>query len=160
MKKTPLKQSYMPACYKSLTYHSCPSFMVTDKLKTLAQAKAKVAELEKSITAELNQELAALPGKFGFDDVAAFVDAVRSASRSSGSKGKPRGRRPAAAAAAPASTGGKRRKRAIITSETRSKVKSLVEAGKTGAEIARSVGISLPSVQNIKKDLGLVKSRK
>ena len=30
-------------------------------------------------------------------------------------------------------------------------------AGKTGAEIASSVGISLPSVQNIKKALGLVK---
>ena len=33
-------------------------------------------------------------------------------------------------------------------------------AGKTGAAIAKSVGISLPSVQNIKKALGLVQARK
>jgi DNA-binding NarL/FixJ family response regulator len=126
--------------------------MVTDKLKTLALAKAKVAELEKSITTELNRELASLPGKYGFDNAADFVEAVRSASR-----GTSRG----AAKSSPKSTStGKRRKRAVITSETKSKVKSLVEAGKTGAEIARAVGISLPSVQNIKKDLGLVKSRK
>ena len=58
--------------------------------------------------------------------------------------------------------GGKRqrRRRAKITNETRTQVKKLVEAGKTGAEIAKTVGISLPSVQNIKKALGLVQSRK
>jgi hypothetical protein len=127
--------------------------MVTDKIKTLAITRARVAELEKSIAAELNEELAALPGKYGFDSLPAFFDAVKAASR-----GKTRGR-PKSAAAKPA-TGGKRRKRAVITSETKSKVKSLVEGGKTGAEIAKIVGISLPSVQNIKKDLGLVKARK
>ncbi len=35
----------------------------------------------------------------------------------------------------------------------------MVEGDKTGAEIAKSLGISLPSVQNIKKALGLVKKR-
>jgi len=122
--------------------------MVTDKIKALAVSKAKVAELEKSIATELNRELAALPGKYGFDSLPAFFSAVRSASR-----GKLRGGRTVAA-------GGKRRKRAVITADTKGKVKSLVEAGKTGAEIAKAVGISLPSVQNIKKDLGLVKARK
>ena len=125
--------------------------MVTDKLKTLAITKARVAELEKSIATELNRELSALPAKYGFDSLPAFFDAVRAASR-----GKVRGQAKPAA-----STGGKkRRKRAVITSETKSKVKSLVESGKTGAEIAKLVGISLPSVQNIKKSLGLVKARK
>jgi hypothetical protein len=38
-------------------------------------------------------------------------------------------------------------------------VKRLVESGKTGAQIARTLRISLPSVQNIKKALGLVKAR-
>lgn len=122
--------------------------MVTDKIKALAVSKAKVAELEKSIATELDRELAALPGKYGFDSLPAFFSAVRSASR-----GKLRGGKSVAA-------GGKRRKRAVITADTKAKVKSLVEAGKTGAEIAKAVGISLPSVQNIKKDLGLVKARK
>ena len=122
--------------------------MVTDKLKTLAVTKARVAELEKSIAAELNRELATLPAKYGFDSLPAFFEAVRTATR-----GKTRG-------ASSKSPSQKRRKRAIITSDTRNKVKSLVEGGKTGAEIAKLVGISLPSVQNIKKDLGLVKARK
>ncbi len=126
--------------------------MVTAKIKQLAASKAKVAALEKSIAAELNRELAGLPQVYGFDNVDAFVAAVRAAG------GKRRGR-PAKAAAAPASTG-KRRKRAVITAETKAEVKKLVQDGKTGAEIAKALGISLPSVQNIKKELGLVKARK
>lgn len=127
--------------------------MLTDKLKALAQTKAKLAELENSVAAELNKELAALPGKYGFNSAEEFINAVRAAS------GSKRGRKPGKAAASSAGAG-KRRKRAVITPETKAKVKSLVEAGKTGEEIAKSVGISLPSVQNIKKELGLVKARK
>jgi DNA-binding CsgD family transcriptional regulator len=41
----------------------------------------------------------------------------------------------------------------------REEVKKMVEAGKTGSEIAKAIGVSLPSVQNIKKKLGLVKAR-
>jgi hypothetical protein len=122
--------------------------MVTDKIKALAISKAKVAELEKSIAAELNRELAALPGKYGFDSLPAFFDAVRAASRGKGRVG------------GKTAAGGKRRKRAVITAEIKAKVKSMVDAGKTGNEIASAVGISLPSVQNIKKALGLVKARK
>jgi DNA-binding CsgD family transcriptional regulator len=55
---------------------------------------------------------------------------------------------------------GSRRKRATITDATRAEVKTMVEAGKTGAEIAAALGISPPSVQNIKKALGLVKAGK
>lgn len=56
--------------------------------------------------------------------------------------------------------GKRRRKRAKITEETRAKVKELVAAGKTGSEIAKTLGISLPSVQNIKSAAGLVNKRK
>lgn len=125
--------------------------MVTDKIKTLAITRARVAELEKSIATELNSELAALPAKYGFTSLPAFFDAVKAASRG---KGRTAAKTKVAAGAS------KRRKRAVITTETKAKVKSLVEGGKTGAEIAKMVGISLPSVQNIKKDLGLVKARK
>lgn len=121
--------------------------MVTEKIKTLAATKAKVAELEKTIAAELSKELASLPGKYGFSSLAEFFKAVTAAS-----KGKGRGAAKVA--------GAKRRTRAVITADTRTKVKALVEEGKTGAEIAKIVGISLPSVQNIKKALGLVKERK
>ena len=104
-----------------------------------------------TVATEQKKELAGLPAKFGFATVAEFVAAVRAAS------GKRRGRKPGAAKAIAKKA---RRPRAVITDETRSTVKKLVADGKTGAEIAKAVGISLPSVQNIKKALGLVAKRK
>jgi hypothetical protein len=124
--------------------------MITKKLQELAATKAKIAGLEKAIAAELNKELAALPGQFGFDDVSAFIKAVRAAAG---------GRRGGAGKAKGGAGARKRRKRAVITDATRAQVKKLVEAGKTGGEIARELGISLPSVHNIKKALGLVKKK-
>ena len=126
--------------------------MVTDKIKELQDLQAKAAELQKSIEIERTRELAALPSKFGFDDVNAFIKALKSAA--AGGK-KTRGRK--AKAAGPAPSG--KRKRAKITPELKADVKTAVEAGKTGAAIAAEFGISLPSVQNIKKELGLVKAR-
>lgn len=136
--------------------------MVTDKLKELEATRAKLATLEQSIAAELNRELAGLPAKYGFESAAKFVQAVQAASGGSGrARRGPRARRgrPPGAAKKAAGAGRKRRRRAVITDETRAQVKKLVESGKTGAEIAKSLGISLPSVQNIKKALGLVKKR-
>jgi len=132
--------------------------MVTDKLKALEAARAKLASLEQSIQSELHRELAKLPAKYGFTNADDFIAAVRAAT---GGKKARRGR-PAKAAAPKGGRGGpgkRRRSRAVITDETRAEVKKLAEAGKTGAEIAKAVGISLPSVQNIKKALGLVKKR-
>ena len=129
--------------------------MVTDKIKELEAARAKLVALEQSIVDERNAELATLPAKYGFASVGEFVNAVRNAG------GGKRGRRAAGAKAAGGKKPGgrKRRTRAVITDETRAQVKKLVDGGKTGAEIAETVGISLPSVQNIKKALGLVKKR-
>ena len=118
--------------------------MVNNKIKELEAARAKISKLEEAIAAERTKELAALPSQYGFTSAAAFIKAVRAATGGRSSKG----------------AGGKRRTRAVITAETKSKVKSLAEAGKTGAEIAKTVGISIPSVQNIKKELGLTKARK
>ena len=129
--------------------------MVTEKIKELEAARAKVASLEETIQAERNKALAALPAEYGFDSADDFIAAVRAAVGGGGKRGRKRGRK---AAKRPAAAG-KTRKRAVITDETRAEVKKLAEAGKTGAEIAKEVGISLPSVQNIKKALGLVKKR-
>jgi len=134
--------------------------MVTDKLKELEAARAKLASLEQSIASELSQELASLPAKYGFSSAADFVAAVSAAT---GGVVKRRGRKPGkakAAVAKKAAVGGrKRRTRAVITDETRAQVKKLVADGKTGAEIAKTLSISVPTVQNIKKALGLVKKR-
>ena len=120
-------------------------------LKQLAKARAQVSKLEQAVAAKRNKVLAKLPAQYGFDDVDAFLQAVRNAAKGGARK---------SGAAKPATGGGKRRKRAVITPETKAKVKSLAEAGKTGGEIAKAVGISLPSVQNIKRELGLTKGKK
>src|SRR3954468_19405560 len=117
--------------------------MVTDKIKELEAARAKLASLEQSIAAELRRELAALPAEYGFDSVGAFVKAVQAAA--GGRRGRPAGSGKAKGSGA--GGGGKRRRRAVITDETRASVKKMVNDGKTGAEISKSLGISLPSVQ-------------
>lgn len=121
--------------------------MVTNKIKELVSAKARVGQLEKQVAAELPMELAKLPEKYGFEDIASFIRALQD------SAGKKR-ERPAKAKKVAA-----RRKRAKISDATRALVKRLVGDGKTGSEIAKALVISLPSVQNIKKALGLVKVR-
>ena len=120
-------------------------------MKELEAARAKVSELERSIEAGLRTELAGLPARYGFADVKTFLRAVR------GATGGKAGRRAAQRADV---TKAKRRKRAVVTDATRAEVKKLVEAGKTGGEIAKQVEISLPTVQNIKKALRLIKARK
>jgi len=126
--------------------------MVTKQIKELEVTKAKIVALEKAIARRLKKELASLPGKYGFSSLEEFVEALQDAAGGSSRKGR-RGR------PAKAVDKVKRRKRAVITEETRAGVKKLVEAGKTGSQIAKVLGISLPSVQNIKKAMGLVKAR-
>ncbi len=123
--------------------------MVTKQIKELEVTKAKMVALEKSIALRIKKELAALPGKYGYSSLEDFIDALREAKGGKGRRGRP----------AKAVDKVKRRKRAVITEETRAGVKKLVEAGKTGSQIAKALGISLPSVQNIKKAIGLVKAR-
>jgi|ERR1051326_4976127 hypothetical protein len=121
--------------------------MNTNTFRALEKAKAKYERLQQTVEKERSKELAKLPSKFGFDSVNDFISAVKSAAGGRGGGG--------------GKVAGKtRRKRAVITDQTRAEVKKLVGAGKTGNEIAKTVGISLPSVQNIKKALGLVDSRK
>ncbi len=121
-------------------------YMNPNALKLLAQYQKKTARLERGLV-KFNQQLAQLPAKFGFKSMAGFIAALRQVAAASGAK-----------VLAPKAT--KRRKRAVITADTKSKVKQLVAAKKTGQEISKALKISLPSVQNIKKALGLVKSRR
>ena len=134
--------------------------MITSKMKELQALQAKAATLQAAIEVERNQELASLPGKYGFDSAAAFIQAVRNADGAKAAgRGPKKAKMTAKTAVSTAGTTGKR-KRAKITPAIKAKVKSAVAAGTSGAAIAKSLGISLPSVHNIKKELGLVKARK
>jgi FixJ family two-component response regulator len=118
-----------------------------DTLKKIAAYKGRLAALEGKLFAEL----AKLPGKYGFANADDFVAAVKEASgRSSKAQKAPKaGKRSR-----------KRKARAVITDATRAKVKQMVSAKKTSAQIAAELDISVPSVQNIKKAMGLVKARR
>ncbi len=131
--------------------------MVTEKIQELAALQAKAAKLQAAIESQRTSELSALPSNYGYASLNDFIKALKAAV----GRGK-RGRRSTKAKAKggkPAKKSGGKRKRAKITTELKSQVKSAVEAGKTGAAIAKEFGISVPSVQNIKKELGLVKKR-
>lgn len=117
--------------------------MISPKIKKLAKAKADVERLEILIT----EELASLHEGYGFDSVETFIIALKTAGRGgTGRKAKLAAR--------------KRRRRAKITDATRAKVGKLVKAGRTASHIAKALKISLPSVANIKKALGLTRSSK
>ena len=129
--------------------------MITEQIKELEATKAKLASLEQSIELEMEAELAGLPVKYGFESMLALIKRLKSiggvrAKKTRAPKAKSKAARPAA---------GQKRARATITEEMKLQVKALTEAGKTGPEIAAAVGISMPSVQNIKKAFGLVKAR-
>jgi transposase len=126
--------------------------MVTKQIKELEATKAKIVALEKSIAKRLHRELASLHKTYGYGTINDFVKALKASTGGSTPKARKGKKAPKGAKAA-------RRRRAVINDETRANVKKLVESGKTGSQIAKSLGISLPSVQNIKKALGLVKAR-
>jgi len=127
--------------------------MVNDIKQEIEIAKAKVAELEGFLK---NQgKLARLPFDYGYTDLKSFIKALK---RAAGSK-PAMGRKPGKAPKIVKARKGRRGKRARITPEIKEAVKAAVVAGKTGSVIAKEFGISLPSVQNIKKEFGLVKPR-
>ena len=120
--------------------------MIATKLKEIEAAKIRLAALEQSAAADMATELAQLPERLGFDSAKAFIKAVKAAT--------------SGGARQPTRPGGKRRTRATITDAMRAEVKKLAEDGNTGDFIAAKVGISLPSVQNIKKAFGLVRKKR
>lgn len=131
----------------------------TDQIAELEKAKAKLAQAEAKLASDRVAALAKLPGDYGYDNLNAFIKALKAAAGKAGKgkKGKA-AKAPKAAKAAKAAKAGKRT-RAKITPELKQQVITAVQSGQSGAEVAAAFGISLPSVQNIKKEAGLVKAR-
>lgn len=133
-----------------------------DQIAELEKAKAKIAQAEAKLAADRTTALAKLPGDYGFASLNDFIKALTAAAGKAGkgkkAKAAKAGKAPKAAKAPKAEKAGKRG-RTKITPELKAQVIEAVKADKSGAEIAKAFGISLPSVQNIKKEAGLVKSR-
>ncbi len=129
-----------------------------DQLAELEKAKAKIAQAEAKLSADRVSALSKLPSDYGYDSLNGFIKALKAAA---GKAGKSKGKAKKAAKAAKPAKAPKagKRTRAKITPEIKQQVIAAVQAGTPGAKIAKSFGISLPSVQNIKKEAGLVKAR-
>lgn len=116
--------------------------MPSDKLKTIAAYKAKIAALEKAVASEQRAKLSNLHKEVGLESTDALIEALMGLSK--------RFRKVKASS---------RSKRTRITPAIKAGVGKAVKAGKKGVEIAEEFGISIPSIQNIKAELGLVKKR-
>lgn len=116
---------------------------IQTKLDQIATLKAKLQTLENEVLAEQQKRLSSLHKEVGLDSSGELIRALDQLSQ----KPKTQSKKP-------------RRKRSKITPAVKQKVAIAVKAGKKGSEIARQIGISIPSIQNIKKELGLIKARK
>ena len=116
--------------------------MPSNKIKEIAAYKAKIAALEKAVAAEQLKKLSGLHKEVGLTSTADLIAALQGLKKSS-RKSAPK----------------RKGKRARITAAIKAEVGKAVKAGKKGAEIASQFSISIPSIQNIKTELGLVKKR-
>ncbi len=131
----------------------------TEQIAELEKAKAKIVQAEAKLSADRVAALAKLPRDYGYTSLNDFIKALKDAAGKAGkTKGKKSAKAPKAVKADKAPKAGKRT-RAKITPELKQQVIAAVQAGASGAKIAKDFGISLPSVQNIKKEAGLVKAR-
>ena len=121
----------------------------TDQIAELEKAKAKIVQAEAKFAADRLAALAKLPIDYGYASLNDFIKALKAAVGKTG-KGKK-------AKFAKAKAG--KRTRAKITPELKQQVIAAVQAGDSGAKIAKNFGISVASVHNIKKEAGLVKAR-
>ncbi len=117
--------------------------MITDKLKELRDYEAKVAALEKEIEEDRAARLPSLHEEVGLESPEALINALR---------GLPR--KPRLAKEPP-----KKKKRIRLTPAQKEKIAKAIKAGLKGTEASKKFGVSLPTVQKIKKDFGLVKPR-
>lgn len=138
--------------------------MIHEKIKKLQELQAQTAKLVATIEKERTAELIELPTRYGFTDLNEFIKAVKAAAAAPKAR---RGRKPGKSSNPPAPKAEKvpksskegKRKRVKITDQLKQQVKAAVEAGRTGGEVSKAFGISVPSVQNIKKEFGMVKER-
>lgn len=119
-------------------------------LYALQAARERVEKLRATVIAERTQLLKKLHVDLGFASRPELVEALRQLDG---------GRRAMAPSAPTSSTPARSRKRTRITPEMRTDIIEAVKAGQAGAAVAEHFGISVQSIQNIKKAAGLVRER-
>ncbi len=130
--------------------------MLSASIKEIELYKSKIAGLEKKIIAE-QKKLSSLHRKLGYSSRAELIKALMALGPSGRSVSKT-GKKVAGKAK---STGVKgRRKRTTITPELKASIVKALKAGGKGIKVAKDFGVSVPTIQNIKTEAGLIKKRK
>jgi DNA replication initiation complex subunit (GINS family) len=126
--------------------------MFEENLKSVLEMEEKArkarAELEKSRMAELK----ALPKRFGYENLEAFIKDLKVAAGKRTTKGATAAKD--SKEAKPAKTGKRRHTR--VTPEKRELILADLRAGKVGSAIAKHYDISYSTLSNIKRAAGLV----
>lgn len=133
---------YSEGVYKGILSLLIGSKIIMDKQKEIEQYKKKINDLERQVETERRQKLLNLHKELGFASRKDLIAALQS---------------PSAVKAK-----GKRRKgrRTVITPEMRKQIQTALRGKTPGTVVAREFGISVPTVQNIKKEIGLVGKKK
>lgn len=151
--------------------------MLKEKLEQIAQLKSNLASLEKDLLKSLHSisSSEALAGALGgakktpkrrtrrkarpkaAKKVArkAVKKTVKKAARKPAKKAAKKSAKKSVKKAARKSGG--RRKRTTITPQLRNDIIAAIKSGATGAAVAKKFGVSVPTVQNIKKAAGLIR---
>ena len=128
--------------------------MLSSKIKELADYKAKIVELERAVLEERESALSRAHSDLGFASRSDLIKALNALEKA----GPKRGRKKGAKAASAPTEKKARRKRTTITPELRDSILAAVKEGGTGTAVAKKFGVSLPTVQNIKRAAGLTRA--
>lgn len=139
--------------------------------ESLAKKQAEVAALEQELRSAQESQFTELPAKLGLESIDAVIKALApyASPRLRGVLSKAVGARVKSAPVAVAPAGEKpavaparveKRKRAKVTPELKEQIVAALQAGeKIAAEVAAEFGVSVPTVNNIKRDAGLTKKK-
>ncbi len=119
--------------------------MAVDTLKAITRKKAELAGLEQQYAIEQHKKLAGLHKEAGFGSTVELIAAL---------KGLVSKQKPGIGKKNTVLQSGKRTK---ITAPMRAKIVAALKGGAKGTAVAEEYGISIPSIQNIKKENGLTK---
>ncbi len=120
---------------------------IPDQIKELEQLRNQAAALKNKIEEERATKLASMHQEVGLESTEDLINALQGLAKAPAKKTK-RIKAPA-----------KKKKRTRLTPAQKEKIADAVKEGLKGTEAARKFGVSLATVQNIKKNFGLVKSR-
>lgn len=105
------------------------------RFKEIEEHRKRIAELESQLEEERRQKLVNLHEELGYENRADLIAALQRLN------------------------GGGRRTRRTVTPELKAQIEAALRRKKPGAAVSREFGVSMPTVQNIKKRLGLVRSK-